>query len=511
MSSNIFGGSHFPGSISFGEDFNSTGNYGLPGIQGFTTHGNSSSFGVGWSALLPNLPPVNVQYSQTSSTSTVFGTDQQNQAIMHNLGVNSNYRIAGWSLWTRFSDVFGNTQVPQFLTAGESTTSNTDSKTFAFNANHKLPLQGSGSLGYSRSSFDGSGNGTNVSGSTNDYSGSASFTPVQRFSTLFGLQYTDNLQASVEQQLAAAGSLAPQVNLGLNSHSLSFYNSDSLYIIRNLSASFNFNRFQQVVYGESVDVNHYSGILNYRFNKPLWGSLVVYGGVTDDSTDAGHQGTGLVAGANFSRLILGWNLGASFGYSQDVQTVLATTTTSSYTYQASARRKIRRNLIWNTTFTGYRTGLSVETGQGSHSEAYNSTLLYKGYSLNGNYTNSTGTALITAGGAVATPVIIPVTLLGTNQYLLVDGSSYSVSASANPLRNMTITGSYGSSRSETTTPTLDSANSSKFLSIFTQYQLRKVSFNAGYTRLQQGVGASGLLPTDFTSYYFGIQRWFKAF
>ena len=191
--------------------------------------------------------------------------------------------------------------------------------------------------------------------------------------------------------------------------------------------------------------------------------------------------------------------------------MLATTTTSSYTYQASARRKIRRNLLWNTSFTGYHTGLSVETGQGSHSEGYNSTLLYKGYSLNGSYTKSTGTALITAGGAVATPISIPVTLLGTNQYLLVDGSSYSVSASASPLRNMTITGSYGLSRSETTTPTLDSANSSKFLSIFTQYQMRKVSFNAGYTRLQQGVGASGLLPTDFTSYYFGIQRWFKAF
>ena len=138
-----------------------------------------------------------------------------------------------------------NSQVPEFLTAGESSTTNTNSKTFAFNANHKLPLQGSGSLGYAHSSFDGSGNGTNVSGSTNDYSGSASFTPVQRLSTLFGLQYTDNLQASVEQQLAAAGSLSPQVNLGLNSHSLSFYNSDSLYIIRNLSASFNFNRFQQ--------------------------------------------------------------------------------------------------------------------------------------------------------------------------------------------------------------------------------------------------------------------------
>ena len=59
LNSSIFGGSHFPGSVSFGENLNSTGNYGLPGIQGFTTHGNSTSSEWDGPPCFTNLPPVN--------------------------------------------------------------------------------------------------------------------------------------------------------------------------------------------------------------------------------------------------------------------------------------------------------------------------------------------------------------------------------------------------------------------------------------------------------------------
>ena len=253
--------------------------------------------------------------------------------------------------------------------------------------------------------------GTQFNGSTNDYTATATFLPVTRFSTTVGMQYDSNLQTSVEQQLANLGIASPAVNLGDNSHSMSFYNYDSLYILHNLSASFNFNRIQQEVYGESVDVNHYSGLVNYHVQKPFWGSLLLFGGVTDDSTDAGHQGTGLVAGANFTRLIKGWDVGASFSYSQDVQTVLAVTNTSEYPYNASLRRKFGRNLLWNSTFSGYHSGLSVTPGQTSYSESGTSSISYKGYGLNGGYGRSVGTALLTANGLVAAPINIPVTVL----------------------------------------------------------------------------------------------------
>src|SRR5579872_3056010 len=52
---NFFAGSHFPGSVSYRTDYNSTGTFGLTGQPNFTTHGHGDGFGIGWSALVPGL------------------------------------------------------------------------------------------------------------------------------------------------------------------------------------------------------------------------------------------------------------------------------------------------------------------------------------------------------------------------------------------------------------------------------------------------------------------------
>ena len=51
---NFFTGSHFPGSVSYRYDYNSTGTLGLSGTPNFTTQGNGQGFGVNWSALFPD-------------------------------------------------------------------------------------------------------------------------------------------------------------------------------------------------------------------------------------------------------------------------------------------------------------------------------------------------------------------------------------------------------------------------------------------------------------------------
>lgn len=507
----IFGGSHFPGSISWGKTYNSTGNYGLPGLQGFTTHGNSTQFGIGWAAVLPNLPTLSTQYTQSSSSSSVYGTDQQDNSTSRNLNLQSTYRLAGWWMTGHFGENFVHTELPSFLTPNGSNIGDTHSTTFNFNASHKLPMHGSGAFSYARDSFSSDGGTAHTSGSTDNFSANANFQPSKRFTTQFGTQYNSNLEAVVEQQLAAAGSIAPQVNLGSGSHSLSFYNSDSFYILRNLSASFNFIRMQQQVYGISVSSDHYSAVANYRFQKPLLGSFLVYGGVNDQAADGVNQGAGLVAGGNFSRNIKGWDVGASLGYSQDVETVLATATTSNYSYLANVKRDIGRRLHWYTNFNGFHTGLSTVAGSSSHTESYSTSILYRGYSVSGNYSNSTGTALLTQSGLVTAPLTIPTSLLGSNQYLLISGTSYGLSGSMSPFRKMLVSGTYSHAQNVTTSPTLTSPNSSNILSGYAQYQFRKMQFVAGYTHLMQGVGALGTLPTNFTTYYFGIQRWFKPF
>jgi len=507
----IFSGSHFPGAISWGKTFDSSGNFGLPGIQGFTTHGDTTQLGIAWSALLPNLPPVSAQYTQSSTSSSVFGTDQRDDSTSRNLNLQSSYRLAGWWMTARFGEFYSRSQIPAFLTGGEANIGDQNSTTFNYNASHRLPLRGSGSFSYTYDAYHGDGGITNMSGSSNNYSGNATFQPWTRLSTSFGMQYNSNLSAVVEQQLASAGSIAPQVNLGTGSHSLMFYNNDTVSILRNLSASFTVNRIEQEVFGTSVAVTHYSGIVNYRIQKPLWGSIMVFGGVNDQSTDAGNQGAGLVAGINFSRMFAGWDVGAGFSYAQEVETVLATSTTSNYSYQASARRRLSRHLQWYSNFSGFHTGLSAVTGSASHSENYSSTILYRSYSIGANLSKSYGTALLTANGLVTTPLTIPIAVLGSNQYLLLNGTSWGVNASASPFRRLTVSGSYARAQSQTTTPTLTSANSSQLLFAYTQYQFRKMSFSGGFTHLMQGVGASGMPPTNFSSYYFGIQRWFKPF
>ena len=56
LSTNIFGGSHFPGSINYSKAFNSEGNYAVPGLANYVTHGNNDTFGINWSANIPDAP-----------------------------------------------------------------------------------------------------------------------------------------------------------------------------------------------------------------------------------------------------------------------------------------------------------------------------------------------------------------------------------------------------------------------------------------------------------------------
>ena len=56
--SSIFAGSHFPGSISYAKAYNSEGNYAIPGVANYTTHGDSTTFGINWAETLPDRPSL---------------------------------------------------------------------------------------------------------------------------------------------------------------------------------------------------------------------------------------------------------------------------------------------------------------------------------------------------------------------------------------------------------------------------------------------------------------------
>jgi hypothetical protein len=101
----IFTGSHFPGSVSFGKTFDSTNTFGVPGLPTYTTSGNTTQFGLGWSELVPGLPPVSAQYFQSSTDSTFLGYAGNDHSSTRDLSVQSQYKLDGWIMTARFSDL----------------------------------------------------------------------------------------------------------------------------------------------------------------------------------------------------------------------------------------------------------------------------------------------------------------------------------------------------------------------------------------------------------------------
>ena len=71
---NIFGGSHFPGSITYSKAYNSEGNYDVPGAANFVTHGNSDVLGINWSENFQMHRVSQRAFSQATATIRYMGS-----------------------------------------------------------------------------------------------------------------------------------------------------------------------------------------------------------------------------------------------------------------------------------------------------------------------------------------------------------------------------------------------------------------------------------------------------
>jgi hypothetical protein len=190
--------------------------------------------------------------------------------------------------------------------------------------------------------------------------------------------------------------------------------------------------------------------------------------------------------------------------------MLATYTTSSYSYGANARRRFGKLDFITGSFRGYRTVFTRDAGSGNRAENYLSTLILGRYSFSANYSQSNGISIFSTAGLTPVPIdVVPGVLPG--DLVLYQGRSYGGSFGSEPIRNLTVTASFTRALSHTTSPTQFSSNSNSILNLITRYRLRKVLVTGGYTRLNQGISASGLLPVTVSSYYFGISRWFNFF
>lgn len=506
---NLFAGSHFPGSVSYRNDYNSTGTFGLAGQPNFTTQGHGDGFGIGWSALLPGLPTLSVGYSRGSGSGTVFGTNQESGSDTKLFNIRSNYSIDDFHLNGYYDHNTLHSAFPQFLAGEQESVSDTSGHDFGFGANRSLPVHGSFYANYNRSSastdFLGQQNTTSNYTTSTETSG-VSFHPTQKLGLFSNETYTDNLSGYLSQNLINSGAVQTPFNFGSGSNSLQLGGGASYQFTNFLSAQAQATYYDQRYFDKSYTGMFVSGTVNYA--RRIFDMFTFSAGVVEQSNGQGSNAIGLIGNTNYFHRIKGWETSGSFSYAQNVQSLLVTYTTSYYNYTARVRRRLPLGMAWIATFNGSHSGLTNQPGSDNHSESYSTSLSSRRIALTGNYTKATGQSILTSTGLVAVP---PTPGLPVSNLILFGGDSYGGGISGNPLRKLSISATFSRAISNTLSATADSHNNTEIVNAQLQYHLRRIGVLAGYTRFTQGISAAGTPPGTANSFFIGVSRWFDFF
>lgn len=507
VTTNIFGGSRFPGSISFSKSYNSEGDYDVPGVANFVTHGNSDTFAINWSENLPNAPSLSVGFQLGSSKYSVYGSDDDGTNSFHSLNLHSSYTLAGFNMGGFFTDGGGSSAIPEVVTGSSGSTTHSSNNDLGFNVTHLLPLRGSFSASVNRSDFSSDYMGSSTSGTIDTFNSSAAIHPTSRISLTANANYSDNLSGQLVQSVVAAGGVVSGVNSNDSSNSLDLMAVAGYGIASNLQASIYAERRTQYFLGESYAVQSYGASATYG-RKVLDGNLNAALSVTDNSSNTSSANAlGFASNVNYSSQLLGWNVTGSFGYSQNVQTLLVTEMNSFYNYAGNLRRRWGK-LNVSAGAGASRTGLTDEAGAANSSESYNTSVGYGSWlTATSAYSTSSGQALATGTGLVPVTGPIPSSSLVS----LYGGNSFSFGLSSTPVKKLTLTASYSSSNSNTTSNSIASTNRNDQYNALIQYQVRKMSCTSGYSRLAQGFSSSGTPTQVVSSFYIGVSRWFNIF
>ena len=194
---NFFGGSRFPGSVTFAKSFNSLGQTAYAGVSGLTSSGSQQSFGINWGVLLPDLPTLQITYSANNTTSTLLGDSSNLSNHWKNLNLYSTYQWWGFQLNGFFNHQNSNMDFPNSL--GLSNSGNGSSNSYGLNAAHKIPLSGTFGVSYSHTANSSeTSSGTNQTDS-NNVNVSTTIAPVSKLTVSSTAMYTGNLLGSYLQ------------------------------------------------------------------------------------------------------------------------------------------------------------------------------------------------------------------------------------------------------------------------------------------------------------------------
>jgi len=504
----IFGGSKYPGYVNFEKFYNSEGNYSVPGIANYRTNGNGQTFGVGWSANPTDLPSLTVGYQRGSTDYSLYGTSAENHSQYQSISTSSNYSLMGFRLGGGFRYTDEGYTSPEIL-PGQSVQESTGSTTtYTFNVSRSLPLDGGSWVNYARNTTGYNAEGLKDSETSDVVTAGVSFKPVQKLSASLSADYDNNLAGAIYQAVQGAGGLLPASLPQESSHGWGVFGQVQYTLDNQLCLTGSVSRRQQLFLGASYDSTSYSGGASY--GHKLWGgkfseSTVVmksFLGTDDESR------LGVLSNTIYTRKIGTWNVSGSFGYSREVQTFLLAYTTSGFSYSGSVNHRFGK-LTWSGTAAGSKSILNDIQSTNSLSQSYTMALSTQWLGVSAGYSTTSGLGLYTAQGIVPLPSGLPPTLLPST--VLFGGSTYSVGLGGSPIRGLTFSGTYASTRSNTTNGSLSSNNRTDEGNIYLQYKFRKVFLTAGYSRLVQGFSLSSLAPAMISTYYVGLSRWFNFF
>ncbi len=506
----IFGGSNFPGSISYNKTFNGEGNFGIPGVANFTSHGNSDVFSVGWGEHVAKLPSLSFSYQMGGSDYSIYGADTNSRNDFHSLVLNSSYSLLGFNLNGSYHYSAVKSELPQLYSGAELETSDSDTNSYSFGLGHRLPFHGTFSAGATRSDLDynstlGSYNGTLDTA----YSGLI-FNPIERLSFGANAQYLDNLIGELYQSIAAAGGIAGEGLPLESSHALAL-SAFASYSVPAWHTSFNgTEQYQEQRFaGTALTDNSFTGTATYA--NILWGGMLnaTAGAVRSTISPSDETHIGVIGSLNYSREVRRWSLSGLANYAQDQQTLLASYLTNTFGYSGNASRRFGRKSMWSNVVSGTKSGLAGQSGTTSFSQAYSTSLFYRWITGTAAYSKSSGNAILTGTGLVATPIPLPI--LTPAAVVLYGGKAYSFGLGATPVRGLSLSVAYSEATSNTQNDASSSNNNTSQVTARILYIVRKTYFQAGYARLTQSFSASGFPPTMLGSFYFGLTRWFSFF
>ena len=509
LNSNIFGGSHFPGSISYSKAYNSEGNYAVPGIANYVTHGDNDTFGINWSENLPDAPSFSAGFQIGSSKYSVYGTNDTGNNSFQSLNLHSAYTAAGFNMGAYYSKGAGHSLIPQVVSGETVSETHSDNSAYGFTVVHLLPMRGSFSASINRSDWNSDYLGSSSSGTIDTINASAAVHPTEKLILTTSANYSDNLSGQLFQSVVAAGGVVPGISANEKSNSLDLMAVASYNVAPNMQTSAFAERRTQDFLGTSYGVNSYGASATYG-HKLLGGTFNSALTLTDNTSNQNSANAlGISTTLNYSSEIRGWHFAGSFGYAQNVQTLLITYMNSFYNYSGNVRRRWGRFNLSAGTGAAH-TALTQQAGTTNSSQSYNASMGYTPWiTATGSYSKSDGQALATGSGLV--PIPVPVPIVPSNLVSLFGGNSYSFGLSSSPIKKLTLSGAYSRSSSNTSSAGVASTNQNNQYNALIQYQLRKLSLNSGYARLEQGFSGSSTPPQVISSYYIGVSRWFNFF